>query len=304
MNGTLTDNALVAAFLADKKPDTQRVYALAIRQFRLWVRRPLADVTPVLVMAWWASLASQGTATRVRKARTLRSLYRFAQLNHYVAENPFRVLATPVPPDRIAEHLLSEDEAQLLLDATRDDARAHALITLLLGTGCSIGEVAAAVWADLQLLETGDWALYCRHRPLADHQLVKLQPGVLQALERWRQELGRPALPSSDGWPLFPRERPRSDTEPAPASPVVLTRLIGRQAWRAGLTGRDGDPERSITAQWLRNTHAAVAASYGADLRQIQHALGLMVPSSTTRYVHGAQALQQMTSDLLPWEFD
>lgn len=65
---------------------------------------------------------------------------------------------------------------------------------------------------DLELLDTGDWILFRRRRKFAHQQRVKLQPAILHALDTWRQPLGRPPLPSSDTWPVFPRRSPPEES--------------------------------------------------------------------------------------------
>ncbi len=288
----LTDAEVIDAFLASKGPGTRRVYADTIRVFREWAHRPLREVNPVLVSEWWRSLEGQELATRARKLKTLRSLYRFAQSLSYVTANPFRWIPTPQPPDRTAQHILTTDEAQQLLDFVRPMPRVRALVALLLGTGISIGEVAIATWADVGLLETGDWVLWCRNRAEADKQWVVLRADVFEAVDAWRMECQLAPLPNRDTTPLFQHTRLAG----IPASAVALSDLIARYAHAAGLDAR-------VTAQWLRNTHAGLALLYGAGQEQIQQALALKLPSSTDRYLKGAVSLAARTSEYLPLVF-
>jgi integrase len=111
---------------------------------------PLQKLTPAMVAAQytrWRAVRSGGTLLNVHRClhRALSVALRWGLVSRNVA----KVLEPPRAQRRTPE-LWSREQASAFLVATQGD-RYHALWSLLLGTGCRLGEALALRWSDTDL---------------------------------------------------------------------------------------------------------------------------------------------------------
>jgi len=75
---------------------------------------------------------------------------------------------------------------------------------------------------------------------------------------------------------------------------VLLFRLVRRLAQRAGLPQPD-----AVTPHALRHTFATIATERGADLDDLQDAMGHADPRTTRRYQRAARRLERDPAHLV-----
>lgn len=285
----IPDADVVSAWLATKRPSSQRVYEPVVAEFQAFLGKSLADASRADVTAWRASWAAEvKPATEARKLRTLRSLYRFGQEYADWPANPLLTIADPPIDDPLKTRIPRPDEVWALMTAAEQHGPfSAALVSFVFGTGCRISEVVATTWGAIIPGRT-QWAWHVPHRTPA--QILPLRPEVVTALQRWRVAQG-----------LHPTHWAREDTTPLfpnavgePMRPVALTATIRRLARKAHL--------KAYPAFALRHAHAELALTHGASLRLLQRTLGHHRLSSTARYLRPDVHIPAATSDFLPWK--
>ena len=238
------------------EPGLADLGALSLPEFRLWL----------------AGLAADGAAasTRARKLAAVRSLFRFLQRRHGIANPAAKLLATPRlrPPAPRAltpgQALQVAQDAGELSDDAWVQARDAALFTLLYGCGLRTAEAlslrvcdvpARGSPAPLRVLGKG-----------GKTRLVPVLPAVRNALDAWldlrRSGPDAALFVGVKGGPLNPR----------------LVRLAMER-----FRGAFGLPAHA-TPHALRHSFATHLLQAGADLRSIQELLGHASLSTTQRY--------------------
>ena len=283
----LTDREIIDDWLASKNPGTARVYGPVVEDFRQAMGKPLADVTPPEAHAWLTRWADQEPATRARKIRTLRSLYRYGQAAAGWPVNPFYTVRDPKIPEGLADRIPQPDEVWALMAAAQAAGpRMGAIVTFIFGTGCRISELTAASWGDIERTPDGHWIWHVATRTPATP--LPLRAEIVAALGAWRGAQGRPPLWAADDETLlFPMADGR------PSHPAALTTAIRRLAVKAGL-------EHAIPPHWLRHAHAGMALEHGATVELVQRTLGHRRITSTARYLSVVKR-PASSADVLPW---
>ena len=283
----MTDKDVIAAWLASKQPSTVRVYEPVSTEFATWVGKPLADVTITDAQQWMAQWADQEAATRARKIRTLRSLYRYGQAAAQWPQNPFFSIRDPRIPERLGQRIPTTEEIFALIEAAEaTSSRMGSVVTFIYGTAARISEVCAAAWGDIARTPEGQWVWHVSGRKGINS--IRLHPEVVAALASWRAVQGLPRFWSSeDTTPVFP------NTHGAHSHPVTLTVMIRNIALKAGLP-------RTISAYGLRHAHAGIAIKRGVHITEVQRTLGHRRVKSTERYLT-AVTPPMSSVDVLPW---
>lgn len=129
-------------------------------------------------------LAAEGLepATRNRHVATLRAAVRLAVDHELIPVAPFGRLQMerePPPPDRV----LTEDEEQALLQAAHP--RDRVVVVWALETGARRGELAAALWSDVNL-DAGEWRI--PRTKAGRPRTVPLTPRAVEALRTWQAD--------------------------------------------------------------------------------------------------------------------
>lgn len=175
--------------LLERERSTRRSWAgtatHVVRLSRLLgLATPVASITRDRVAELRRQLTAEGLepATRNRHVATLRAAVRLAVDHGLIPVAPFGRLqmeAEPPPPDRV----LSEDEEQALLRVAYP--RDRLVVVWALETGARRGEMAAAVWADLDL-GAGEWRI--PRTKAGRPRTVPLTPRAVEALRSWQAE--------------------------------------------------------------------------------------------------------------------
>ncbi len=291
----MTGPAALAAFLAaldarGASVHTRRAYATGVEQFLVWLaeqrrRDPaIAWERPArgVLRAYLAALADRELSRSSVGSRlaALRSFYRFARRQGWVAGDPWAAVATPRQPRRLPQ-VMDIDEVERMLDVvgagSRDGAitlRDRALLETAYAAGLRISELAGARIAQLDL-RRGELRVLGKGRK----ERVGLLGGpALDALGEYLAD-GRPALRvrdtsgTSDSGALFLNARG------GPLGVRALRYRVERLVRLAGLP--DG-----VSPHTLRHSFASHLLEGGADLRVVQDLLGHASLATTQVYTH------------------
>lgn len=307
-----------AAWLATKKPTTREAYRRDLRawaafcdqrgQHPLLARKPDAD----LFGAWLQDPAGQRltASSAARRMAAVSSWYRYLVACDLHERNPFGAAQRPrVDRDYSATAFLDEPSARRLITAAESHRgltglRDTAMIRLMLQLGVRVTEVCTLTRTDLGT--TGGQRTVTIHGKGGKRVVRALPPAAAEALDRYLAtrdaHTGHPgaALTAADD-----ATPPETASEPVhrhlfttdtgrPVDRTHLFKLVRRLAREAGLP----DPD-TVTPHSLRHTFATLATERGADLDDLQDAMGHADPRTTRRYQRSARRLERDPAHLV-----
>jgi site-specific recombinase XerD len=277
----------------DASPHTKRAYQAAVDQYLTWLGGiDGADWTRPprrTLRAYLAELDGRGLARSTISSRiaALRSFYRFARRQGWVAGDPWAAIVTPRRSSRLPRVMEVED-VERLLDVIPGSA-GHAV-----GTAWQAGIPEALELRDRAIVECA-YAAGLRISEIAAARVadVDMRRGEIRVLGKGRKErmgmLGGPARDALDaylghGRPLLAAAGEGDDalflgTRGRGLSTRGVRKRIDLLVRRAGL------PEHT-TPHTLRHSFASHLLEGGADLRVVQELLGHASLSTTQVYTH------------------
>lgn len=146
---------MIAAFTAHMKRKNRAAGTIRLRlfylgKFRAWYRHPLAEAQHDDFRAWLRSNPQWSPATAQSANATIRSFYKWAYADGWLAENPARDLPEIVVPRR-RQRIASEEAIQSAIKC--DDISDRAMVLLGAECGLRVGEIASLH----QRNRDGDW---------------------------------------------------------------------------------------------------------------------------------------------------
>ena len=313
-----------AAWLAAKKPTTREAYHRDLRawatfcdrrgQHPLLARKPDAD----LFGAWLQDPAGQGltAASAARRMAAVSSWYRYLVACDLHERNPFSAAERPrVDRDYSATAFLDEPSARRLIAAAENHRgltglRDTAMIRLMLQLGVRVTEVCTLTRAALGT--TGGQRTVTIHGKGGKRVVRALPPAAANALDRYlaaRDAAGPDADPADKAAAAPGAPDPAtaaSGAVDASSAPLFTTdtgravdrthlfKLVRRLAREADLPHPD-----AVTPHSLRHTFATLATERGADLDDLQDAMGHADPRTTRRYQRSARRLERDPAHLV-----
>jgi len=286
--------AFMAALEArDASLHTRRAYRTSVTQFLDWLagRSDVEWTRPPrrTLRAYLAELDARGLArsTIASRVAALRSFYRFARRQGWVAGDPWAAIVTPRRSSRLPR-VLAIAEVERLLDAIPGSAghavagpwregvagalelRDRAIVECAYAAGLRISEIAGTRVAD-----------------------VDVAHGEIRVLGKGRKErLGMLGAPARDALVAYLREaRPVLAAAGDGGDALFLSargQALGTRGVRLRidrLVHRAGLPERT-TPHTLRHSFASHMLEGGADLRVVQELLGHASLATTQVYTH------------------
>ncbi len=275
-------------------PDSAALYR---RHLRFWQAElggtPVKDIDAARIAAGKLKLAgakkrngrAYAAATVNRYLITLSSLFSWAMSPEVklVNRNPvFDVERLKEPPKRVRylSHPMDEagSELERLLDVCSQSSSRILLdvITLLLTTGCRVGEIMGLRRRDIRLEERG-FVITAERAKSEKPRFVPLAGLGLEVVRR------RLEVPQRDTAYLFPGRNGKPSIFP-------------RSAWLTALA-KAGIAD--MRPHDLRHTYASYLAMEGHSLAEIMAALGHKTTEATMRYAHLADAHQSQVNEKL-----
>ncbi|MCH4184105.1 MAG: tyrosine recombinase [Eggerthellaceae bacterium] len=268
-------------------PHTQRNYRIDIESYLDWAQR--AAIDPLhpdhhQIRSYLTELVEAQYSHRTinRHLSSLRSYFRWAQIQGEVALNPFdavhslkqsKTLPHRIPPEDIASILSVYgpcDKQGQMRDQTPVEMRNQALLELLYACGARISEAAALSVGDLDFAQK-QVHLFGKGQK---ERIVPIHDMAIESLDGYIN-FGRPKLYQADrsGEALFLSTRGnRMGTDAM------------RKMFNATLTAAHVNAH--YTPHDMRHSFASDLLDGGADLRSVQEMLGHRSLSTTQIYTH------------------
>lgn len=268
----------------DASEHTCRAYGTGVGQFITWLAghpeggRDWRDPSRRQLRAYLGALDAQGLSRRSVSSRlaALRSFYRYARRQGWVAGDPWSAVMTPRLPRRLPA-VLQVSEVEGVLDAIggSDDAlllRDRAIVETAYGAGLRISELCQAGVADLDF-RRGELRVLGKGRK---ERIGLLGAPAIDALNEYLRD-GRPRLRAtavgSDPGTLFLN---------ASGGPLTVRGL----RYRVDRLFRLAGVPRGASPHTLRHSFASHLLEGGADLRVVQELLGHASLATTQIYTH------------------
>ncbi|HEY8019917.1 MAG TPA: tyrosine recombinase XerC [Thermoanaerobaculia bacterium] len=250
---------------------------------RDFLARPAEEIEPgevdaLAVRSYLAALARRGTGRRSqgRALSAVRSFFRFACREGFLAANPAQGVPTPRVPKTLPRHL-RPGEIENLLEAPSGDGpaarRDRAILELLYATGLRVGELVSLDWRAVDLPGRALRVVGKGNK----ERMVPFGRPAAEALRAWLEvwESVRGEASGGDGEePIFLNFRDGGRLTDRSVR-RILDRYVGEAAIAAG-----------VHPHTLRHTFATHLLENGADLRAIQELLGHASLSTTQKYTH------------------
>lgn len=222
----------------------------------------------------WLAEQELASTSIVRHVVSLRTFYRYLQLEGVIHDNPAELLASQKLWQRVPG-VLSKRKVEALLAAPVQGEthwrRDRAMLELLYATGVRVSELSRLRTADV-FLDEG----YCRCHGKGDKQRVV--------------PLGRRAVEAASAY--LQRSRSKYAALRQPPSEYLLLSSRGRRLGRERIWelvkhyARQSGIEVDVSPHTLRHSFATHLLAGGADLRQIQEMLGHASIATTQIYTH------------------
>jgi site-specific recombinase XerD len=228
---TPLDNVLIRRWLDRRAPNTRRAYEPA--------SKPLADITIAELQLWVGSLAGLAPASRARKIRAAKFLFRFAKRQGFLSADPAVTLRAPGTRRNSGDRTLTQADVKRLI-ARGPNRRNRAMLHLAYLAGLRVTDICALRWRHIQA-EGTDGALMTVMGGRGESYRVIIPVSVLDELA----EIRGAALPDE---PVF------RSAKGGALDPSQVHRIIKQAGVRAGLPA-------AFSTQWLRRAHRAYPAA-------------------------------------------
>ena len=237
--------------------------------------KDLKTVKTETILEYLSYLKKLGYSARSesRSLSALKSFYKFLCLENYIESNPVITISAP-KLDKKLPVVLSVDEVMSLLNILNDDtpynARNHAMIEVMYGTGLRVSELVNLKLSELHLtdkmISTIGKGSKERLVPINDYASIVLRNYIINY---------RPQLLKKGKDPSYVFLNNLGE----PLSRQSFFLILKRLAKEAGI-------EKEISPHTLRHSFATHLLEAGTDLRYIQEMLGHEDISTTQIYTH------------------
>lgn len=279
----LTASFRLALRAEGKSEATVRVYSEGVRSLTAWLaaqNRPLTSesLSRHAITAWLADLAaSRSAGTCLTRYKGVQRFVRWCVLEDVLAADPTAGMRAPAVPERPVP-VVTDDELSALLKTTAGttfaERRDHAVLRVLLDTGCRISECAGLTLADLDLEQNVGHVIGKGRRPRA----LVFGSKTARSLDRYLR--ARRAHPYAYLPALWLGQRGRLGKD-------GLDDMLRVRARQAGVVG--------FHAHRLRHTAAHSWLSAGGQEQDLMRLMGWRSPTMLARY--GASKADERARD-------
>ena len=263
--------------------NTVAAYTRDIHRFLDWCTpRDPASLGVADISDFVSQVVARGNLSPASVSRnlvTVRTFYKFLQLDGRSIKNPAELIATLKQWQKVPD-VMSVRQVDAFLSAVRkSDAfyqRDRAMLEILYATGCRASEVCTLMLADWNPKSK---TIRCTGKG-SKQRIVPLNDRAIDAVEIYLRELRPTLLPRTENETYDPRHAYLFVSRTGrPLDRIQLWRLVKRYARRAGV-------DAEITTHSLRHSFATHLLAGGADLRMVQELLGHANIQTTQIYTH------------------
>ena len=217
----------------------------------------------LLAYAEWLDSNVYAKASQALKLSTVKSLLAFGQETGYLRFNVGAACKAPTPENKLAERILSEEDALRILHAPKSP-RDKAILRLLYSGGLRVSELCELQWRHVQ--PRGDGGQISVYGKGQKTRIVPVSKATFQALMRLK-----PAHAQLEHY-VFASQR--------------ADRLTTNGVYRIVRKAGDACGIRNLSPHWLRHAHASHALERGASVAVVRDTLGHSSLAVTNRYLH------------------
>lgn len=247
-------------------------YQNDLKKALIFFKNDFNNLTKKDIQNYIRQLSKQESSASVsRSISTLKSLYKFLELNKYAKNNPLTTITNPKTPKKLPK-VLSEEEVDKLLDInlkTDFDYRNKAMLELMYSSGLRVSELVNLKVNDIDLVNSSVriFGKGSKERiiPLNDYATIALKNYILY----YRTSLFK----HGENNYLFLNNHGNKMTRQG------FFKILSKIA-------KEKNIKTEFSPHTLRHSFATHLLKHGADLRSIQELLGHSDISTTQIYTH------------------
>jgi len=260
-----------------KSENTISEYSLIVRNMLKYLRKRAEDITLGDLNRYKMYLSTRKKYSKnslYLAVKAIKAYFRFKGLD--TAEK----LTSPKRPKQMPKYL-SEDEVKRLIEASKENPRDYAIISLLAYSGLRVSELCNLRLEDVDFSER---IIYVHSGKGDKDRIVVVSPHVIEAIQNY--------LITRDDDMEYLFSSQKSDK----ISRIQVFRLVKKYAEKAGI-------KKDVTPHVLRHTLATTLLRRGVDIRFIQQFLGHSSVATTQIYTHVDDALLKSVYDRVLQEY-
>ena len=247
-------------------------YTLDLKKFTNYIKKDYDKIKKEDIQKYIQNLSKEESSLSVsRTISTLKSFYKFLEINKYTKTNPLTLISNPKQPKTLPK-VLSEEEVNKLLDInlkTDFDYRNKAMLELMYSSGLRVSELINLTVNDIDIKN-------CTVRIFGKGSKERIIP------------LNEYATEAINNYILYHRSVLFKHGE----NNYLFLNNHGNRMTRQGFfkilkkIAKEKEIKTEFSPHTLRHSFATHLLKYGADLRSIQELLGHSDISTTQIYTH------------------
>lgn len=247
-------------------------YQNDLKKALIFFKNDFNNLTKKDIQNYIRQLSKQESSASVsRSISTLKSLYKFLELNKYAKNNPLTTITNPKTPKKLPK-VLSEEEVDKLLDInlkTDFDYRNKAMLELMYSSGLRVSELINLTVNDIDLINSSV-RIFGKG---SKERIVPLNDYAIEALNNYISNHRRSLFKHGENNYLFLNNHGNKMTRQG------FFKTLQKIAKEKGI-------KSELSPHTLRHSFATHLLKHGADLRSIQELLGHSDISTTQIYTH------------------
>ncbi|MGL5190909.1 MAG: site-specific tyrosine recombinase/integron integrase [Cetobacterium sp.] len=242
--------------------ETLKNYMYVLKNFSLWLNKPVASVTKNDIRMYLMTITSNKKPSTMNTITyIIKGFFTWLEEEDIIPKSPAKKLETTKLPKRLRKSLTIEELEKLRI-ACKDD-RERCLVEFLFATGCRVSEV---VTINTENLNMNDNTITVIGKGNVERVVCFSNKTKVYIQNYLNSKLGDdPALFTSIRKP-YKRIHKRGIE-------IIITKIASRCNF-----------DKSVFPHLLRHTFATLSYQSGADLTTIQHLLGHTTPATTQIY--------------------
>ncbi len=247
-------------------------YSLDLKKFTNYIKKDYDKVNKEDIQKYIQDLSKKESSLSVsRTISTLKSFYKFLQINKYTKSNPLTLINNPKQPKTLPK-VLSEEEVNKLLDInlkTDFDFRNKAMLEIMYSSGLRVSELINLTVNDIDIKN-------CTVRIFgkgSKERIIPLNEYATEAINNYILYHRTPLFKHGENNYLFLNNHGNKMTRQG------FFKILKKIA-------KEKEIKTEFSPHTLRHSFATHLLKYGADLRSIQELLGHSDISTTQIYTH------------------
>ena len=262
-------------------------YQIDLKKANNFLEKNFSDLTKKDIQNYIQKLSKNENASSISRCiSTLKSFYKFLELNKYTKINPLTTITNPKTAKKLPK-VLSEEEINKLLDInlkTDFDYRNKAMLELMYSSGLRVSELVNLTINDIDL-NNASVRIFGKG---AKERIVPLDDYAIEALNNYILYHRTPLFKHGENNYLFLNNHGTKMTRQG------FFKILEKIAKEKGI-------KSELSPHTLRHSFATHLLKHGADLRSIQELLGHSDISTTQIYTHITnERLQKNYKDFHP----